>query len=62
MHGTMFTKNYLNFIVFCTYPSFMDHGENLENNFHLNFVKNDSLCPNLALCCEIDAHMNDIIV
>jgi hypothetical protein len=40
----------------------MDHGENLENNFHLNFVKNESLYPNLALCCEIDAHMNDIIV
>ncbi len=27
-----------------------------------NFVINDGLCPNLALCYEINAHMNDIIV
>jgi hypothetical protein len=26
------------------------------------FLKNDCSCPNLALCCEINAHMNDIIV
>jgi len=56
MHGIMYTKNYLNFIVFGTYPIFMHHGENLENNFHLNFVNNDSLC------CKIDAPVNDIII
>jgi hypothetical protein len=62
MHGIVYTKKCLNFIIFNTYPSFMHHGENLENNFHLNLVKNDSLCPNLTLCYKIDAHMNDIIV
>jgi hypothetical protein len=40
----------------------MHHGGNLENYFHQNFVIDDGLCPNLALCCEINAHMNDIIV
>jgi hypothetical protein len=40
----------------------MHHGENLKNNFHSNFVIHDGLCPNLTLCCEINAHMNDIIV
>jgi len=34
----------------------------LENNIHWNFVIDDGLCPNLTLCCEINAHMNDIIV
>jgi len=40
----------------------MHHGGNLENNFHLNFVKDDGSYLNLTLCCEINAHMNDIIV
>jgi hypothetical protein len=29
---------------------------------HENFVIDDDLCSNLAICCEINAHMNDIIV
>jgi hypothetical protein len=40
----------------------MHHGENLENNYHIFFVKDDGLYPNLALCCEINTHMNDIVV
>jgi hypothetical protein len=40
----------------------MHHGGNLENIFHQNFIIDDGLCPNLTLCCEINAHMNDIIV
>jgi hypothetical protein len=40
----------------------MRHGENLENKFHSNFVIDDGLCSNLALCCEINARMNDIII
>jgi hypothetical protein len=40
----------------------MHHGGNLENNFHQNFVKDDGSYPNVAVCCEINAHMNDIIV
>jgi hypothetical protein len=39
----------------------MHHGGNLENNFHSNFVIDDGLCPNLVVCCEINANMNDII-
>jgi hypothetical protein len=31
-------------------------------NFHLNFVKDDGSYFNLTLCCEINAHTNDIIV
>ncbi len=58
----IYTKNYHNLIVFSTYPSFMHHGGNLENNFHQNFVKDDGSYPNVAVCCEINAHMNDIIV
>ncbi len=49
----MFTKHCHGFIIFNTYPSFMHH-----NNFGID----DGLCPNLALCFEINAHMNDIIV
>jgi hypothetical protein len=63
MHVTMtYTKNYDNLIIFSTYPSFMHNGRNLKNNFHWNFVIDDCLYPNLPLCCEINAHMNDIIV
>jgi hypothetical protein len=40
----------------------MHCGGNLENNFHYNFVIDDGLCPILTLCCEINAHMNDIVV
>ncbi len=58
----VYTKNYHNLIDFDTYSSFMHHGGNLENNFHWNFVINDGLCSNLALCCEINPHMNDIII
>jgi len=58
----VYTKNNHSLIVFSTYPSFMHHGGNLENNFHQNFVKDDGSYPNLVLCCEINAHMNDIIV
>jgi hypothetical protein len=35
--------------------------EIFKNNFHSNFAIDDGLCFNLALCCEINAHMNDII-
>jgi hypothetical protein len=55
-------KNYHGLIVFSTYQNFMHHGGNLENNFHWNFVIDDGLCPNLALSCETNAHMNDIII
>jgi hypothetical protein len=40
----------------------MHCGENLEINFHWNFAIDDGLCLNLALCCEINTYMNDIIV
>jgi len=30
--------------------------------FNEIFVIDDGLCPNQTLCCEINAHMNDIIV
>jgi hypothetical protein len=40
----------------------MHHGGNLENNFHQNFVKDDGPYPHLTLCCEINAHMNDILI
>jgi hypothetical protein len=58
----VYTNNYHNLTIFSTYSSFMHHGENLENKFHSNFVIDDGLYPNLALCYEINAHMNDIIV
>jgi hypothetical protein len=48
--------------IFNTYPIFMHCGENLENNFHWNFVINYSLCLNPTLGCEINVYMNDIIV
>jgi hypothetical protein len=60
MHATMYTKNCPSLIVLSTYPSFMHHGGNLGNNFHWNFIKDDSLCLNLTLCCEINAHMNGV--
>ncbi len=62
MYVTMYTKNCDSLIVFNTYPNFMHYSENLENNFHSNFVIDNGICPNLALYCEINAHMNDIIV
>jgi hypothetical protein len=62
MHVAMYTKNCHILTIFSTYSSFMHYGENLKNNFQWNFVIDDGLCPNLALCCEINAHMNDIIV
>ncbi len=62
IHATVSTKNFHNLIVFSTYMSFMHHGGNLENNFHSNFVIDDGLCPNWIVCCEINAHMNDIIL
>jgi hypothetical protein len=62
LHVMMYTKNSNNLTIFSTYLSLMHHDGNLKNNFHSNFVINDGLCPNLALCCEINAHMNDIIV
>jgi hypothetical protein len=40
----------------------MHHGGNLKNNFHSNFVKDDGPYLNLALCCEINAHMSDIMI
>ncbi len=58
----VYKKNYQSLTIFSTYPSFMHHGENLENNYHIFFVKDDGLYPNLALCCEINTHMNDIVV
>jgi hypothetical protein len=58
----VYTKKCYSLIVFSTYPNFMHQGGNLENNFHYNFVKDDGSYPNLALCFEINAHMNDIIV
>jgi len=58
----VYTKKCHSLIVFNTYPSFMHHGGNLENNCHSNFVKDDGSYPNLALCCEINAHMSDVIV
>jgi hypothetical protein len=33
-----------------------------ETNFQWNFVINDGLCPNLTLCGEINAHINDTII
>jgi uncharacterized membrane protein len=54
-------KKLSQFDFFSTYPSFMHHSENLENIFHYYFVIDDGLYLNLALCCEINAHMNDII-
>jgi hypothetical protein len=39
----------------------MHHGGNFENNSR-KFVIDDVLCSNLAICCGINAHMNDIIV
>jgi hypothetical protein len=49
-------------MVFNTYPSFMHHGGNLESNSHSNFVKDYDLYPNLTLCWETNAHMNDVII
>jgi hypothetical protein len=62
MYPMDYTKNCHNLTIFDNYSNFMHHGENLENTFHQNFVIDDGLCPNLALCCEINAHMNDRIV
>jgi hypothetical protein len=61
MHAIEYTKNCFGLIVLNTYPRFMHHCGNLENIFHWNFVIDDGLCCNLTLCCEINAHMNDII-
>ncbi len=58
----VYTKNCHRLIYFYTYLDFMHHGGNLENIFHLNFVIDDGFYPNLPLCCEIIAHMNDIII
>jgi hypothetical protein len=33
----------------------MHHGENLDNIFHSNFVIDDGLSLNPALCCEVNA-------
>jgi hypothetical protein len=52
-------KNH-NLTIFSTYLSLMV--ESWKINFHYNFVIDDRLCLNLTLCCEINAHMNDIIV
>jgi hypothetical protein len=61
MHTIVFTKTCYSLTNFNTYPSFMHHGEILKN-ISLKFCKHDGLCPNLTLCCEINAHVNDIIV
>jgi hypothetical protein len=55
-------KNCHSLTFFNTYMSFMHHGGILDSNFHQNFIIDDGLCPNLTLCYEINAHMNDIIV
>jgi hypothetical protein len=39
----------------------MYHGGNLEKNNSMKFCSRDDSCPNLALCFEINTHMNDII-
>jgi hypothetical protein len=62
MHVMVHTKIGHNLMVFSMYPSFIHHGGNFENNFHKIFVIDDGLCPNLALCYEINAHMNDLII
>jgi hypothetical protein len=62
MHVAVYTKNCHILTIFRTYLSFMHHGEYLENNFQWNFVIDDSLYPNVTLCCEMNTHMNDIIV
>jgi hypothetical protein len=56
------TQNYHNLTIFNIYPNFMHCRENLENNFHWNFVIDDSLCLNPTLGCEINVYMNDVIV
>jgi hypothetical protein len=61
MHVMVYTK-ISQFDNFQSLSDFMHHGGNLENNFHWNFVINDSFCPKLTLCCEINAHINEIIV
>jgi len=60
MHAMVYTKKCYSLTILNIYLSFLHHGENLEIN--LNFVINDGLCPNPTLCCEINAHMNDIII
>jgi hypothetical protein len=45
LHAMVYTKNYHKLIVFSTYPSFMHHGEILENHFHWNFVIDDGYVP-----------------
>ncbi len=40
----------------------MHHGGNLEKNNSMKFCSRNDSCPNLALCCEINTHMNDVIV
>jgi len=62
MHVTVYTNKYHNLIVVSTYPNFMHHGGNLKNNIQKKFVTYDGLCPNLASYCEVNAHMNDIII
>jgi hypothetical protein len=38
------------------------HGGYLKKNYDESFKINYGLHPNLALCCEIGAHMNDSII
>jgi len=62
MYPMDYIKNCHNLTIFGIYSIFMYHGENLENIFHQKFVIDDGVCPNLAFCCEINAHMDDRIV
>jgi hypothetical protein len=55
-------NNCHNLTIFNTYLSFMHHGGNLDKNNSKKFCSRYDSCPNLELCCEINTHMNDIIV
>jgi hypothetical protein len=63
IHGcwqvTLYTKNCHSLIGFNAYLSLMHPDGKIL--FTQNFVTDDGSYPHLTLCCEIDAHVNDII-
>jgi hypothetical protein len=62
MHVMVYTKIVTIWYLLSTCSSLMHPGGYLKYILWWKFVINDDLCPNLSLCSEISAHMNDLIV
>jgi hypothetical protein len=59
MHATVYTKKLSQFDSFQYLFEFHASWWKFGKSFSLNFVIDDSWCPNIALCCEINALMNE---